>query len=100
MFGVNGQFLNINLSKNKAVANSYDSSFAFNYLGGRGFAAKILWDHLKPGVDPLSPENKLIFAAGPLTGFGLPNSGKLVVAAKNTFTGGRGDGNIGSCGGG
>ena len=96
MFGWNGVFLNINLSKNKAVADSYDSSFAFNYLGGRGFAAKILWDSLKPEVDPLSPENKLIFAAGPLTGFGLPNSGKFVVAAKSPLTGSYGDGNIGT----
>lgn len=96
MFGWNGQFLNINLSKNKAVADSYDSNFAFNYLGGRGFAAKILWDRLKPGVDPLSPDNKLIFAVGPLTGFSFPNSGKMIVAAKSPLTGGYGDGNIGT----
>ena len=96
MFGWNGHFLKINLSKNKAVADSYDSSFAFNYLGGRGFAAKILWDNLKPGTDPLSPDNNLVFAAGPLTGFGFPNSGKLVVAARSPLTGGYGDGNIGT----
>jgi aldehyde:ferredoxin oxidoreductase len=96
MFGWNGNFLQVNLNKNKAVADSYDSNFAFNYLGGRGFAAKILWDALKPGIDPLSPENRLIFVAGPLTGFGLPNSGKMVVAAKSPLTGGYGDGNIGT----
>ena len=96
MFGWNGTFLKINLSKNKAVAESYDASFAFNYLGGRGFAARILWDNVKPEVNPLSPENRLVLAAGPLTGFGLPNSGKLVVAAKSPLTGGYGDGNIGT----
>ena len=96
MFGWNGNFLKINLTKNKAYADSFDSNFAFNYLGGRGFAAKILWDCLKPGTDPLSPDNKLVFAAGPLTGFGLPNSGKLVVAARSPLTGGYGDGNIGT----
>jgi aldehyde:ferredoxin oxidoreductase len=96
VFGWNGVFLQVNLSKNKAVAESYDSSLAFNFLGGRGFAAKILWDKLKPGIDPLSPENKLVFVAGPLTGFGLPNSGKFVVAAKSPLTGGYGDGNIGT----
>ena len=84
------------LDKNKAVAGSYNASLALNFLGGRGFAVKILWDKLKSGVDPLSPENKLIFAAGPLTGLGLPNSGKLVVAAKSPLTGGYGDGNIGT----
>jgi aldehyde:ferredoxin oxidoreductase len=96
MFGWNGVFLQVNLNKNKAVAESYDARLALNFLGGRGFAAKILWDKLKPGTDPLSPENMLIFAAGPLTGLGLPNSGKFVVAAKSPLTGGYGDGNIGT----
>jgi aldehyde:ferredoxin oxidoreductase len=96
MFGWTGNLLQVNLSKNKAVGDTYDSSFAFNFLGGRGFAAKILWDRLKPGTDPLGPDNKLIFVAGPLTGFGLPNSGKFVVAAKSPLTGGYGDGNIGT----
>jgi len=96
VFGWTGVFLNVDLSKNKAIAESYDASMALNFIGGRGFAAKILWDTLQPGIDPLSPKNKLIFAAGPLTGFGLPNSGKLVVAAKSPLTGGYGDGNIGT----
>jgi aldehyde:ferredoxin oxidoreductase len=96
VFGWTGFFLQVNLSKNKAFAESYDKRLAVNFIGGRGFAAKILWDKLKLGIDPLSPENKLVFAAGPLTGFGLPNSGKLVVAAKSPLTGGYGDGNIGT----
>jgi aldehyde:ferredoxin oxidoreductase len=96
MFGWNGYFLNVNLGKKKSVAEAYDASVASNFLGGRGFAAKILWDTLPPGTDPLSPENILIFATGPLTGFPLPNSGKLVVASKSPLTGGYGDGNIGT----
>jgi aldehyde:ferredoxin oxidoreductase len=96
VFGWTGVFLNVDLTRNKAVAESYDTTLALNYIGGRGFAAKILWDRLKPGINPLSIENNLIFAAGPLTGFGLPNSGKLVVAAKSPLTGGYGDGNIGT----
>ena len=96
MYGWQGRFLKVNLTKNKAVAESYDSKFAFNYLGGRGFAARILWDQLKPGTDPLSPDNKLVFAAGPLTGFALPNSGKIIVASKSPITGGYGDGTIGT----
>ena len=96
MYGWNGRFLRVNLSKMKAVAKEYDAKIAKNFLGGRGFAAKILWEELKPGIDSLSPENRLIFAAGPLTGFALPSSGKLVVAAKSPLTGGYGDGNIGT----
>ncbi|MEM3578139.1 MAG: aldehyde ferredoxin oxidoreductase family protein [Candidatus Bathyarchaeia archaeon] len=96
MFGWTGNFLRVNLSKGKAVAEPYDAHVAKSFLGGRGFAAKILWDELKSGVDPLSPQNKLVFAAGPLTGFALPSSGKLVVAAKSPLTNGYGDGNVGS----
>jgi aldehyde:ferredoxin oxidoreductase len=96
MYGWQGRFLNVNLTKNKALADSYDSKFAFNYLGGRGFAARILWDQIRPGIDPLSPDNKLVFATGPLTGFALPNSGKIIVASKSPLTGGYGDGNIGT----
>ncbi|MGA2767846.1 MAG: aldehyde ferredoxin oxidoreductase family protein [Candidatus Bathyarchaeia archaeon] len=96
MFGWTGKFLHVNLSKRKAVADAYEASVARCFLGGRGFAAKILWDELKQGIDPFSPENKLVFAAGPLTGFSLPSSGKLVVASKSPLTGGYGDGNIGT----
>jgi len=80
----------------KAIGKKYNANIAKNFLGGRGFAAKILWNELNPGTDPLSPKNKLVFAAGPLTGFALPSSGKLVVAAKSPLTGSYGDGNIGT----
>ncbi len=96
MNGWNGKFLRVDLTKGKAVPQRFDASFARNFLGGRGFAAKILWDELKPGVDPTSSENRLIFAAGPLTAFALPSSGKLLVAAKSPLTGGYGDGNLGT----
>lgn len=96
MQGWTGNFLNVDLSKSKTTPEQYEKKIALDFLGGRGFAAKILWDRLKTGTDPLSPENKLIFAAGPLTAIGLPNSGKLVVASKSPLTGGYGDGNIGT----
>ncbi|MGD0644583.1 MAG: aldehyde ferredoxin oxidoreductase family protein [Candidatus Bathyarchaeia archaeon] len=96
MLGWTGDFLKIDLGKSKAITETYDRSLALNFLGGRGFAVKILWDTLKQGTDPLSPQNKLIFAAGPLTAVGLPNSGKLVIASKSPLTGGYGDGNTGT----
>ena len=88
--------MNVNLTSSKSAVESYDAAFATQYVGGRGFAARILWDRLPRGTDALSPKNMLIFAAGPLTGFALPNSGKLVVASKSPLTGGYGDGNIGT----
>ena len=96
MKGWNGRLLRVDLSKRKAGAQKYDAGLARNFLGGRGFAVKILWDELKFGVDALSAENKLLLVAGPLSGFLLPSSGKLVVAAKSPLTGGYGDGNLGT----
>jgi aldehyde:ferredoxin oxidoreductase len=96
MQGWTGKILRIDLTKKKTVTQEFDADFARTWLGGRGFAAKILWDELKQGTDPLSPDNKLMFTTGPLTGASLPSSGKLLVAAKSPLTGGYGDGNIGT----
>ncbi|MGQ4915938.1 MAG: aldehyde ferredoxin oxidoreductase family protein [Candidatus Asgardarchaeia archaeon] len=96
MKGWTGKILRVDLTKKIHKVQEYPKEFALNFIGGRGFAAKILWDELKPGVDPLSPENKFIVALGPLSGFAVPNAGKVVVAAKSPLTGGYGDGNTGS----
>jgi aldehyde:ferredoxin oxidoreductase len=96
MHGWTGKILRIDLTRKKAAAQEFDARFAQTWLGGRGFAVKLLWDELKPGVDAFSPENRLILAAGPLTGASLPSSSKLVVAAKSPLTGGYGDGNVGT----
>lgn len=96
MFGWNGRFLKVNLTGKKFITEAYNAAFASTFLGGRGFAVKILWDTLPAGINPLSPENKIIFATGPLTAFPLPSSGKLVVSSKSPLTGGYGDGNLGT----
>jgi aldehyde:ferredoxin oxidoreductase len=96
MKGWNGKILRIDLTEGTAIAEEYSEDFARRFVGGRGFAIKLLWDELAPGVDPLGPENMLIFATGPLTGHVIPNSGKMVVATKSPITGGYGDGNLGS----
>jgi len=94
--GWNGRILRLDLSRAKTEVQAYDAVTALAFLGGRGLAAKILWNEANPGMNALSPQCPLIFAAGPLTGLGFPGSGKLVVAAKSPLTGGYGDGNLGS----
>ncbi|MCS7103562.1 MAG: aldehyde ferredoxin oxidoreductase family protein, partial [Candidatus Korarchaeum sp.] len=94
--GWTGKILRIDLSKGKSVVQDLDPKIAVDFLGGRGFAIKTLWDELPRRTDPLSPQNLLILATGPLTGISMPSSGKLVVAAKSPLTGGYGDGNIGT----
>ncbi len=96
MHGWTGKILRVNLTKRKTAIQEFNSEFALKWLGGRGFAARILWDELKPNMDAFSHENRLIMASGPLSGAVLPSSGKLVVAAKSPLTGGYGDGNIGT----
>ncbi len=91
-----GRILRIDLSRGKSWIQELDPKIYTDYIGGRGLAIKVLWDELPPGIDPLSPYNLLIFAAGPLSGLPLPSSGKLVVASKSPLTNGYGDGNIGT----
>ncbi|RZN60388.1 MAG: aldehyde ferredoxin oxidoreductase [Thermoproteota archaeon] len=94
--GWTGKILRVDLTKRKYVQEPLDAKMAVDFLGGRGFAVKILWDELSRGVDPLSPDNLLVMATGPLTGLPIPSSGKIQVAAKSPLTGGYGDGNIGT----
>jgi len=96
MKGWTGQLLRINLTTKNAAPEEYSKDFALQFVGGRGFAAKILWDEVPRGTDPLSPGNKFIAAVGPLSGLSMPNVGKTVVAAKSPLTGMYGDGNLGT----
>ena len=76
-----GRLLRVNLSENKVTVQQISPEILKMFIGGRGLAIKILWDELEPGVNPLSPKNKLVMAAGPITGLVGPSTGKLVVAA-------------------
>ena len=95
MLGYGGKILRVNLSNGKISSEPLPDKLARDYLGGRGFAAKILYDELKPGIDPLGPENKLVVASGPMSGLFLPAGGKLTFAAKSPATNIYGDSNIG-----
>jgi len=94
--GWTGNYLRVNLTKQDVKRQKYSEEFAKKWIGGKGFVTKILWDELKPGIDPLGPENKLVIALGPISGVIAPNTGKVQVGAKSPLTGGLGDGNIGS----
>ena len=95
MAGYAGKILRVNLTHAKITTERISDQMKEMFLGGRGFAVKILWDEVK-GVDPLSEDNKIILATGPLTGLPVPSSGKMVIATKSPLTGGYGDSNIGT----
>ena len=64
MNGYGDRLLRIDLSKGRISKDPISDSMKRDYLGGRGFAIKLLWDEVK-NVDPLSEKNKLIFAIRP-----------------------------------
>ena len=84
--GYAGKILRVNLSTGSIKKEALDEKTAYNFIGGRGYAAKILNDELKPGTDALGPQNKLVFMTGPLTGTGFPGAGRTSVSAKSPLT--------------
>ena len=63
-----GTILRVNLSEGTVSPESLRWDWAREFLGGAGLATKYLYEEITPGVDPLGPENVLIFMSGPLTG--------------------------------
>ena len=86
--GYNGKILRINLTTRQIDTEPIDASFCRKYIGGTGWIAYYLLSEVAPGIDPLSPENKLIFALGPLTGLTLGGCARHAVGAKSPLTGG------------
>ena len=69
--------------------------WSLDYLGGSGLGVRILWDYLRPELDPLDPINPLLFMNGPLTGTAGPTTGRFVICGRSPQTGIWGEANIG-----
>ncbi|HEY95099.1 MAG TPA: aldehyde ferredoxin oxidoreductase family protein [Dehalococcoidia bacterium] len=93
--GYMGKILFVNLSTGELQEETPDDSLYRNFLGGYGIGARIMYDRMKPGVDPLGPDNMLGFATGPLTGSPAIVGTRYQVMAKSPITGGWGDANSG-----
>ena len=87
MDGWIGKVLRVNLSTGKVSTEALDPGLAKDYIGARGLGTKIMTDEVDPKVDPLSPENKLVFVPGPLTGTFAPSAGRYTVVTKGALTG-------------
>ncbi len=79
--------LRVNLTDGTCTGEPLNMEWAAQYLGQRGLATKYLIDEIDPNVDPLSPDNKLIFATGPLTGTPAATGGRYSVITKGALTG-------------
>ena len=80
------QILDIDLTTGSTTTRPLDMEMARLFLGGRGLGARLMWDLVGPGVAPLSPENALIFANGPLTATGYQTSNRFTVSTKSPLT--------------
>lgn len=87
LYGYKGFLLRIDLAKKNVKKEVIPKEWFKKYLGGRGIAARIYYDEVKPETGPLSPENKLIFMTGPLTGIPVFCGAKTSLAAKSPLTG-------------
>lgn len=84
--GYAGKILRINLSNKKFHIEDLDLSLAKSLLGCLGIASKIMLEEVDPGVEPFSPENKLIFLTGVLTGSTAPAACKSIVVSRSPLT--------------
>ena len=89
------KLLVIDLSEKSFLVEQIDPEMARSYIGGSGLAARLLYDRMKLDIDPLGPENPLLFLAGPIVGTSMPSAGRLAVCARSPLTGFWGESNTG-----
>ncbi|WP_272699402.1 aldehyde ferredoxin oxidoreductase family protein [Desulfovibrio sp. Fe33] len=84
--GYAGKVLEVDLTSGAITTTELDRNMAELYVGGKGFGARILYDRLPAGCDPLSPDNIIVLATGPLTGTSVAASGRLELCTKGPAT--------------
>ena len=85
--GYQGKILRVNLTNKSFAEEELSPELARKFVGGAGFGIKCVFDEVDPLADALSPENKLVFAPGPLTGTDAPCASRMSVTAKSPLTG-------------
>jgi aldehyde:ferredoxin oxidoreductase len=81
-YGFAGRILRVNLSTGEVGKTDLDLDLARRFIGGSGIDYKLIYDQLKPGTDPYSPENPIIISAGPLIGTLAPMANKVALTTK------------------
>jgi aldehyde:ferredoxin oxidoreductase len=82
-----GKLLRVNLSTGECKSEALNMTWAKDYLGSRGLATKYFTEEVDAKVDPLSVDNKIIWATGPLTGTMASTGGRYTVVTKGPLTG-------------
>jgi len=89
------KLLKIDLTNHSWRDEQISPSLAHDYIGGSGLAARLLYNNIHPDIDPLGPENPLLFMTGPLVGTSMPSAGRCTVSARSPLTGLWGESNTG-----
>ena len=84
--GWTGKILRVDLTSGKSSVEPVPEDWMHDYVGGRGLADRYLYEEMDPTVDPYAPENKMIFATGPLTGTPVPCGARYMVVTKGALT--------------
>ncbi len=87
MYGYAGKILVVDLTSENIETIPIEEELARKYLGGVGINTKLLFKHTRKGIDPLGPDNVLLFGTGPLVGTFMPTASKTDVSAKSPITG-------------
>jgi len=93
--GYIGKILFVNLATGELMDEVLDEKLCYDFIGGYGIGARIIYSRQKPGVQPLGHENTLGFMTSPLTGTPAVASSRYAVMGKSPLTGGWGDANSG-----
>ena len=95
--GWSGKMLQVDLTNGTIREEEISEELKSGYTGGAGINARLLYDALRknPEIDPLSPENPLIFGFGILVGTSFPCSSRMTITAKSPLTRIFGDSNGG-----
>jgi len=93
--GYHNKLLRINLTDHTTKVEEMREEILLNYIGGRGLGVKILYDEVPAKVNPLGPENKLIFVTAPLHGSNAATASRFSVVAKSPLTNAIGETNSG-----
>lgn len=87
MRGLTGRILHVDLTRRSQAVEELPEAFWRTWMGGNGVAARLVYDRVPPGLDPLHPDSPLVFAAGTLSGTPIPWSAKFCAAGRSPQSG-------------
>ena len=85
--GYHGKFLEVNLNNLETQEIPLSEDDLKKFIGGSALAAKLIYNHIEDGIDPLDPSNPIVFSTGPFTGTSIPMVSRYTVSGISPLTG-------------